>query len=142
MIRRPPRSTLFPYTTLFRSGAEHAVDGACIQAAASQPDLERRDLGVASGRRSTREGERGAEDQAEAGGKYSWHGDRCVGIWIGRSCVAVLPRSREVASLERGESKGYALPIPRRRRRRRTGEQLAANRTLWAVLAHTCERAG
>src|SRR5258708_25358897 len=33
MIRRPPRSTLFPYTTLFRSrnlgrslGAEHAVD--------------------------------------------------------------------------------------------------------------------
>jgi hypothetical protein len=25
MIRRPPRSTLFPYTTLFRS-AEHAID--------------------------------------------------------------------------------------------------------------------
>src|SRR5256886_11942051 len=23
MIRRPPRSTLFPYTTLFRSGCEH-----------------------------------------------------------------------------------------------------------------------
>src|SRR3989442_9358311 len=23
MIRRPPRSTLFPYTTLFRSGAVH-----------------------------------------------------------------------------------------------------------------------
>src|SRR3712207_7082225 len=32
MIRRPPRSTLFPYTTLFRSpgrleGAEPAIDG-------------------------------------------------------------------------------------------------------------------
>src|SRR3712207_7506040 len=34
MIRRPPRSTLFPYTTLFRSdasvaigGVEHAVEG-------------------------------------------------------------------------------------------------------------------
>src|SRR2546429_4947001 len=29
MIRRPPRSTLFPYTTLFRSGgvAENAVKG-------------------------------------------------------------------------------------------------------------------
>src|SRR2546422_11424319 len=25
MIRRPPRSTLFPYTTLFRSGLEHAA---------------------------------------------------------------------------------------------------------------------
>src|SRR3712207_8872430 len=29
MIRRPPRSTLFPYTTLFRSGATrlHGIDG-------------------------------------------------------------------------------------------------------------------
>src|SRR3712207_7521245 len=26
MIRRPPRSTLFPYTTLFRSGAEHGSE--------------------------------------------------------------------------------------------------------------------
>src|SRR5258707_11984599 len=25
MIRRPPRSTLFPYTTLFRSQAEHGI---------------------------------------------------------------------------------------------------------------------
>src|SRR3712207_7476077 len=29
MIRRPPRSTLFPYTTLFRSGA---VSGPCFPA--------------------------------------------------------------------------------------------------------------
>src|SRR3712207_9376385 len=27
MIRRPPRSTLFPYTTLFRSGAGQVVGG-------------------------------------------------------------------------------------------------------------------
>src|SRR5256885_8484055 len=26
MIRRPPRSTLFPYTTLFRSDPEHSGD--------------------------------------------------------------------------------------------------------------------
>src|SRR2546430_17063448 len=26
MIRRPPRSTLFPYTTLFRSGVKYGVD--------------------------------------------------------------------------------------------------------------------
>src|SRR3712207_8467549 len=26
MIRRPPRSTLFPYTTLFRSPQNHAAD--------------------------------------------------------------------------------------------------------------------
>src|SRR5258708_30706680 len=30
MIRRPPRSTLFPYTTLFRSHVpEHAVPASC-----------------------------------------------------------------------------------------------------------------
>src|ERR1041385_2010027 len=29
MIRRPPRSTLFPYTTLFRSGATPAARAAC-----------------------------------------------------------------------------------------------------------------
>src|SRR3712207_8552876 len=29
MIRRPPRSTLFPYTTLFRSGLRLAVLSAC-----------------------------------------------------------------------------------------------------------------
>src|SRR2546422_5084029 len=27
MIRRPPRSTLFPYTTLFRSGEDHRRGG-------------------------------------------------------------------------------------------------------------------
>src|SRR3712207_7668735 len=27
MIRRPPRSTLFPYTTLFRSDADRAASG-------------------------------------------------------------------------------------------------------------------
>src|SRR3712207_7787431 len=26
MIRRPPRSTLFPYTTLFRSRGQHALE--------------------------------------------------------------------------------------------------------------------
>src|SRR5947207_5182826 len=27
MLRPPPRSHLFPYTTLFRSGAKHAIQG-------------------------------------------------------------------------------------------------------------------
>src|SRR3712207_8207943 len=31
MIRRPPRSTLFPYTTLFRSGGEVVYDGEVVQ---------------------------------------------------------------------------------------------------------------
>src|SRR5687767_15458762 len=31
MIRRPPRSTLFPYTTLFRAGAQAAPGHAAVQ---------------------------------------------------------------------------------------------------------------
>src|SRR5258708_9538784 len=31
MIRRPPRSTLFPYTTLFRSGFSHDLQGVFLQ---------------------------------------------------------------------------------------------------------------
>src|SRR6266496_6292849 len=30
MIRRPPRSTLFPYTTLFRSGREGGIPGGIV----------------------------------------------------------------------------------------------------------------
>src|SRR3712207_7805780 len=39
MIRRPPRSTLFPYTTLFRSGAGEP-DHAPQDADPSQPSAE------------------------------------------------------------------------------------------------------
>src|SRR2546423_10950207 len=42
MIRRPPRSTLFPYTTLFRSGfrqVHQLLDGRCF---AAGPDPPRR----------------------------------------------------------------------------------------------------
>src|SRR3989442_5786632 len=54
MIRRPPRSTLFPYTTLFRSRLQHRElrpawatvdrlfrDGADHQSAGAAPDPER-----------------------------------------------------------------------------------------------------
>src|SRR3712207_7573348 len=38
MIRRPPRSTLFPYTTLFRSGSQ----GPLLQAHPQGPEAARR----------------------------------------------------------------------------------------------------
>src|SRR5438874_7080462 len=44
MIRRPPRSTLFPYTTLFRSFAACAVgvaSAATIRVAAAKADADR-----------------------------------------------------------------------------------------------------
>src|SRR2546430_10200944 len=41
MIRRPPRSTLFPYTTLFRSTsmASPAATGAAARILAQRPDI-------------------------------------------------------------------------------------------------------
>src|SRR2546427_3568150 len=51
MIRRPPRSTLFPYTTLFRSDREdkrlcfHGLREA-VNGNSPKPVLERHDLGV------------------------------------------------------------------------------------------------
>src|SRR5690349_23410899 len=62
MIRRPPRSTLFPYTTLFRSGEAReervAGDGAARARRAVLPQLdrpeERRGHGHVGDRKSTR----------------------------------------------------------------------------------------
>src|SRR5256885_5323870 len=42
MIRRPPRSTLFPYTTLFRSGLERREDKLDTQYAWTQNTDSRR----------------------------------------------------------------------------------------------------
>src|SRR5256885_13312930 len=41
MIRRPPRSTLFPYTTLFRSPADSAARVTSISRSASAPPCPR-----------------------------------------------------------------------------------------------------
>src|SRR2546427_2855658 len=63
MIRRPPRSTLFPYTTLFRSlpGAQRDAElgrrrgaGTERQLATPHPEPERRRTGVRGDRKSTR----------------------------------------------------------------------------------------
>src|SRR3712207_9119528 len=50
MIRRPPRSTLFPYTTLFRSWALAGVEGVAPGPAEAEVHLERAVLGVLIGR--------------------------------------------------------------------------------------------
>src|ERR1022692_1928738 len=44
MIRRPPRSTLFPYTTLFRSVLGLSGDGERAEGAPMEPVLQRDDL--------------------------------------------------------------------------------------------------
>src|SRR3712207_7055212 len=48
MIRRPPRSTLFPYTTLFRSEIERVLGDQDHVGAACDPGLDRDPPGAAS----------------------------------------------------------------------------------------------
>src|SRR2546422_5436468 len=52
MIRRPPRSTLFPYTTLFRS--DHAAHHCPIAAGRSIPEGAHRMSAAMGDRKSTR----------------------------------------------------------------------------------------
>src|SRR5260221_2058775 len=61
MIRRPPRSTLFPYTTLFRS---------------RRPVLPLRLHGAAAGGRRPAAGGRPREQSAATGGRGAAHGRR------------------------------------------------------------------
>src|SRR2546426_11598741 len=42
MIRRPPRSTLFPYTTLFRSGEEQRIRSAYQRAAGYEVEIQKK----------------------------------------------------------------------------------------------------
>src|SRR2546423_2449211 len=75
MIRRPPRSTLFPYTTLFRShGVLNPTYQAGLRRDAVQPDIE---------------AERKKRDEIEAGKSY------CSRRFGGATCNFSQPRSEE-----------------------------------------------
>src|SRR3712207_6868972 len=58
MIRRPPRSTLFPYTTLFRSEEEIARLGEAVRAAEADREDLRGDLEAERGQRTALEQDR------------------------------------------------------------------------------------
>src|SRR3712207_8909194 len=64
MIRRPPRSTLFPYTTLFRSGEQPLQRGGepDVRAAAFASGKGHRDH---RGRPGDRQGDREGADRSE-----------------------------------------------------------------------------
>src|SRR2546426_1195224 len=55
MIRRPPRSTLFPYTTLFRSALPEMDDPAPELAAVRQDEVAGQRVGVGLARRDVLE---------------------------------------------------------------------------------------
>src|SRR3712207_8773950 len=78
MIRRPPRSTLFPYTTLFRSGPD---EGAWVGVGGLDVAADRRFEGVDRGEDAApdlAQGEQGepALDEVEPGGRGRREVDR------------------------------------------------------------------
>src|SRR5690349_22500838 len=68
MVRRPPRSTLFPYTTLFRSAAG-ALDGGKaagrVWGLGGRARLRPRLLGIAGGHKEEGQGGRSEEHTSE-----------------------------------------------------------------------------
>src|SRR3712207_8347565 len=97
MIRRPPRSTLFPYTTLFRSAVIHLAW--LIQPSRDEAELER--VNVVGSRRvfeAAAQAGAGALVHASSIGAYSpGPKDRRVG-WAGATPTipsSLLPRERE-----------------------------------------------
>src|SRR5260370_36573025 len=84
MIRRPPRSTLFPYTTLFRSGP----------------------IGVSRGGGSQRRGDGGGATEVLTLNVESWHADASRGQGKGNAGAAHLRRIRseqEVGGIAAGQ---------------------------------------
>src|SRR2546430_15805526 len=108
MIRRPPRSTLFPYTTLFRSGVvPRGSDGL---------------VALGAGRRSTGRPVRGRLSVRDRGRGRSWRRrDAVHGARHRRRTRPLDPEGgahpRPVAALAVGHGGGRAPPHPGRRRR-------------------------
>src|SRR2546426_1693363 len=69
MIRRPPRSTLFPYTTLFRSRIGRGSGVAAARAAAPPHDLQHQPRPVLHGRRRVPEAPGGAGNRRALAGR-------------------------------------------------------------------------
>src|SRR5256885_13173785 len=68
MIRRPPRSTLFPYTTLFRSLCRDLDGGPSLHGTARRPD------GAAAATRGSSEPARCVHPRDRS--RADWHRDR------------------------------------------------------------------
>src|SRR5256886_11440492 len=77
MIRRPPRSTLFPYTTLFRS----ATGSYSASAHKSKKEKARKAAEKEAAEKATAEAKRiGGDNSAESGKAYTQAKKKCIVI--------------------------------------------------------------
>src|SRR2546425_6405512 len=143
MIRRPPRSTLFPYTTLFRSGLAR-LEPVVVQRPEEHPQhrpVLERPTGIQRLhlRKHLDLGELATEDvyRDERGVA---HGPQC-GVAVDERLDARIPRHRATIAQTEQESRGDSIVPGKRevdralncsRRSRRPADFETANRTLLA----------
>src|SRR3712207_8346495 len=101
MIRRPPRSTLFPYTTLFRSNRDLAEE-----------DVRGLLLDVGRARDEVRELETGAAIRAVADRKSTRLNSSHANISYAVFCLTKKIRPSHVLSLRRDDHLSTATPSP------------------------------
>src|SRR3712207_4233488 len=108
MIRRPPRSTLFPYTTLFRSAAASAVTLGMIVTMFPEPREQAKAIGVYSFVASA-----GGSIGLLAGGvltqAINWHWIFFVNVPIGIACAIAALKLLEP---DRGTGLGKGADLP------------------------------
>src|SRR2546427_1180156 len=107
MIRRPPRSTLFPYTTLFRSpDADGGAEGGAQAAAPGEKEKE----GVAAQGEEEESRQEAAESQGEAAreGQAEEGGEKAAPLAYGTSPHGSAVRMARAISSRR--SRGILLP--------------------------------
>src|SRR2546426_5282420 len=85
MIRRPPRSTLFPYTTLFRSRGTRAVNTHAQAGGAHAPTVEER--------RTLR------SDEADHASALGWCLEAAVGAFLSPAAPGTRTRVRRAVSI-------------------------------------------
>src|SRR5256712_11884805 len=116
MIRRPPRSTLFPYTTLFRSvrlqheqpARHHGSQSGC------HGPLSRRHGEVQPVRAANSGGEAGSRTRRASGGRRRYQNRLPAGVPGGRDCLRRSRRSEQPC--DPTESKPASLRRARRAR--------------------------
>src|SRR2546425_13193865 len=107
MIRRPPRSTLFPYTTLFRSGSERDPAIAPTGGRERTAEEHRGAAGAGPRRAEGGAGKKGVGPRAEREGVREVGGE--TGRRERRAC-GLSGMKRGSGRHPRGERNGAALP--------------------------------
>src|SRR5256885_17072126 len=100
MIRRPPRSTLFPYTTLFRSGAVEVRARGIAGAPRDPRDAREQRLGcVPEGRRLAQDRDRLVRRSEPQRGVHQFLGACEAGSAFTSAIGALRPRSLRMSSV-------------------------------------------